>query len=150
MKKVLILLFFFILVIGWVYEKRTFLSLQQGRYVTIWEMFNDKCYIIPGRYYGLIKPSDNFIESSRTNNITIFFSKKKADFFIIESEQRVNIKNDGKSKIRLLNYNDDPFFFGKVIYKPDATKHDDLNEDMGLIDLFLREGYGINQNGQRM
>jgi len=44
------------LLVTWFGESRKFFCLEDGNCVTVWKTFNG-CYIIPGKYYGIVKPS---------------------------------------------------------------------------------------------
>src|ERR1700720_4395948 len=99
MKKLLLCLsIFIILALIWYGESRKFFCLNNGKCVTVWKTYNNVCYIIPGRYYGIIRPSDNFIESSNNNFLTIYFTSELSNVFTYKSEQTLKINNISKDK----------------------------------------------------
>lgn len=52
-------------------QSRSIYCLAESKCVTVWKRLGNKCYIIPGKYYGIFKPSDNFVFTTNTNAITI-------------------------------------------------------------------------------
>ena len=77
---------FTLLIMGWYGESRSFYCLDNGKCITVWKTYNNVCYIIPGKYFGILKPSKNVIESSNNNNLTIYFTSELPDAFVYKSE----------------------------------------------------------------
>ncbi|MDW3195742.1 MAG: hypothetical protein R8G66_25430 [Cytophagales bacterium] len=49
--------------------RRFFLSDRTGeKYITIWTSSNNRCYVIPGKYYSPFKPSEDYIETLNHRN----------------------------------------------------------------------------------
>ena len=49
--------------------RRFFISDRTGeKHITVWTSFNNRCYVIPGKYYSPFKPSDNYIETVNHRN----------------------------------------------------------------------------------
>jgi hypothetical protein len=88
MKKMI--LFFFIVILllfGWYGESRKFFCLEDGKCITVWKTYNNVCYVIPGKYYGLWAPSNNFIKTSNLNELTIFFTDELPNTLIVQSRE---------------------------------------------------------------
>jgi hypothetical protein len=96
MKKLLIFFSVLLLIVIWNGESRKFYCLDNETCVTVWKTYNNACFIIPGKYYGIIKPSRNHIETTNTNLLTIYFSKELSQALIVQCEQGVNIKNENR------------------------------------------------------
>ncbi len=149
MKKILIItLMVIILIVTWYGESRKFFSCDDGNYVTVWKTYNNTCYIIPGKYYGLIKPTTNFIESSNTNDLTIYFTKSLPNVFIVTSEQHLKINNDNKDKAVFFDYNVNKENYNKLLYKPGAKRVNDIKDDAGLIYIDVLNNHATDKNGK--
>ena len=147
-----ILLFFALvitLIIIWLGESRRFFCLEDGYCVTVWKTYN-VCYIIPGKYYGIVKPSGQYIESSNTNLITIFFSKELPAAFIFQSSGEVKIYDGVKHEFTFYDYTKDTSRFDKILYMPNAVKRSDIKADAGLMDIDIRENYATDRSGKKL
>jgi len=59
------------------YKRHIICDQEEQKFITIWTRFGNVCYIIPGKYYGLTKPSGNYIETaSHRNYIGIVWQTK--------------------------------------------------------------------------
>jgi hypothetical protein len=67
MKKILKVFITLVGIIGllfvWNEQSRSFFKATNGEYVTMWKRWGGTCYLIPGKYYGITKPTDNYIET---------------------------------------------------------------------------------------
>ena len=53
-------------------QKRRFVQFPKaGKGITIWKRIGGKCYIILGRYNGILSPSDNYIHTSNVNAVRL-------------------------------------------------------------------------------
>jgi len=148
-----ILLFFtlvIVLIMIWFGESRKFFCLGDGNCVTVWKTYNNVCYIIPGKYYGIVKPSEQYIESSNTNLITIYFSKELPNAFIFQSSGEMKIYNGGNREFLFYDYAKDTSRFNKILYMPDAVKRSDIKADAGLMDIDIRENYATDKSGKKL
>lgn len=151
MKKVLLtVLVILILLLAWYGESRKFFCLGGGRCITVWKTYNNTCYVIPGKYYGLFKPTENFIQTTNTNSLTIFFTNQLPNAVIYRSDQAVKITNDNKSKITFYDYQSDAIKFDSLLYLPNAKKNKDIKKDVGLIDVFIHDNYAIDKDGKKL
>ena len=89
MKKILKVLFIIISIIFglllWSELSRDFYCLEKDKCITVWKT-SWGCYIIPGKYYGLISPSDDYIKTTNTQYLTIYFSDEMPKTLIIRNE----------------------------------------------------------------
>jgi hypothetical protein len=151
MKK-LILIFFILIAVAFVWygESRKFFCLDNGKCVTVWKTYNDVCYIIPGHYYGIIRPSDNFFESSNTNTLTIYFTRELPNVLIYKSEEPLKVNNANKEKFTFYDYKSNTQKFDSILYIPDAKRNNDIKNDARLLDIFVLENYAIDKNGKHL
>jgi hypothetical protein len=138
------------LVVIWFGESRRFFCLEDGNCVTVWKTYNNVCYIIPGKYYGIVKPSEQHIESSNTNLISIYFSKELPNAFVFKSSGEVKIYDRGKREFSFYDYEKDTSRFDKILYMPNAVKRVDIKADAGLMDIDIREDYATDKFGKKL
>lgn len=137
-------------------QSRRFYCAGKNRCITVWKRVGGICYIIPGKYYGLIKPSDNYIKttnvSSRFGNnyFTFFFTDEMPNTIMFNTEGEFEIKNSDKGKIVFLDYHEDVKRLDKILYIQNAKETDDLKENADLILLDTKENYATDKNGKKL
>ena len=136
------------IILSWYGESRKFYRLDDGTSVTVWKTYNNICYIIPGRYYGILKPSDNFIESSNLNFLTIYFSSELPNALIFKSEEPLKVSNASKEKMTFYAYESNKRKFDSILYLPNAKRNNDIKSDAQLLDIFVLENYAMDKNGK--
>ena len=150
MKKLLIFFSVLLLIVIWNGESRKFYCLDNETCVTVWKTYNNACFIIPGKYYGIIKPSRNHIETTNTNLLTIYFSKELSQALIVQCEQGVNIKNENRNDFTFYRFETDTGKFINLLYLPEAKKRSDMKRGAGLIDIDIRENYAVDKDGKKL
>jgi hypothetical protein len=149
MKKILIFLMVAILMFVCFVESRSFFCAAGEKCITVWKTYS-KCYIIPGKYYGLLKPSDNFIELSKTDVITVYFSDSIPNVMIYKSDRPVKVINMDKKKFMLINYSADFVKMNSLLYIKNAKKNSDVKAHVQMIDVILEDNYVVDKNGQKL
>lgn len=148
MKRLLfVFLILIVLTLVWYGESRRFFCVDNGNCITVWKTYNNVCYIIPGKYYGIIKPSQNFFQSTNTNNLTIFFTNELPNALIYKSDQDLKINNSNKDEFIFYDYNQDVKKFDTILYMPNAKKNNDIKSNASLMDIFIQEDYALNKDG---
>lgn len=150
MKKIIIFIILLTSAATWYGESRKFFCSENGQCVTVWKTYNNICYIIPGKYYGVTKPSKNFMESTNTNSLTVFFTNEMPNAFIFLSEQDLKIYNTDTRKFIFYDYNLNKEKFHNILYKPDAKKANDIKQNAALIDIYILENYATDKNGKKL
>lgn len=96
MSKVVKILSFIILFSGIIYliidQSRSFYKLESGKEVTVWKRIGGKCYVIPYKYYGIIKPSSCVIETVNTGGVTLIWYNER---LIVDTNSKMKIINNG-------------------------------------------------------
>lgn len=129
-------------------ESRKFFCLEDGQCVTVWKTYNNVCYVIPGKYYGVIKPADNFLESTNTNDLTVFFTNELSNSFIFTSEQALKISNGKKDQCIFYDYDLNKKRFDQILYKPEAKKASVIKDNAKLINIYILENYATDKQGR--
>lgn len=148
-RALLICLSIILLAFLWYKESRTFYNIEDNNCITVWK-YNNRYYIIPGKYYGLLKPTVNFLESPVENYITIYYSKELPNSLVFRSERDIKVINNKKDSFLFLNYNENIAKFDKLLYLPAATKNNDIKPNVYLLDIFLKENFAINKDGKKL
>ena len=134
----------------WFGESRKFFCLSNGKCVTVWKTYNNVCYIIPGRYYGIIKPMDNYLESSNTDFLTIYFSDALPNTIIYKSEKPLKLKNADKDEIVFLDYDKDIQKWDSILYLPNAKRSNEVKSNAQLLDIIIKENYAMDKDGRHL
>jgi len=98
-------------------EKRNFYCLENGKCVTVWCAYANNIYVIPYKYYGLFKPSDNYVITKSPCGIDIFWVNDSI-IIRIDKPETPNYKIINKSKIfKMYDYNDDEKYYQDIIFE---------------------------------
>jgi hypothetical protein len=132
---------------AWYGESRRFFCLSNGQCLTVWKTYNDVCYIIPGKYYGALRPANGYMRCSNTNLITFFFSSELPGEIVFQTGNEVNVHNDSLNPIKFYDFSVDTSRYLKLLYLPTAKTSRDMKPDAELMDLDIRENYATNKDG---
>ena len=105
-----ILILFLVFVFGlafWYGESREFVVISNGTYVTAWKTYNNTCYLIAGKYYGLSKPSEknNYIRTTNMIDYVQVFWNKDPDTLTVAIDSGSSVFHNGNaSGIQLIDY----------------------------------------------
>jgi len=147
MKKVLIFPALLLLMAIWYGESRKFFCAGDGECVTVWKTYNNVCYIVPGKYYGIIRPSDNYIKTSNINLVSIFYSPKLPRVFIIQPGLGVRFINGDTARFTFYNYYADSAGFNQLLFAPSQTG-DELKPGVRVLNIDIREDYELGGEGK--
>lgn len=138
------------LLVVWVGESRKFYCLDEDRYITVWKTFGDICYVVPGKYFGLIRPLDNYIKTTNTNYMTLYWTNQLPKSIVVRCEKEYQIFNEDKTDITIIDYQGNHEFLDKTIYIEGAKKFNDIKADAGFIDLIIKENYALDKTGAKL
>ncbi|MRI64667.1 hypothetical protein EDM00_11815 [Ornithobacterium rhinotracheale] len=112
------------------------------------------CYIIPGRYYCIFKPDDNYIQTNNKQYLTLYFSNNLPNKIIVRNQGNASggkgeykIINNRKEKLQFFAYSD---IYKAILYKPNAVKFIDVKPNTEYIDLVIDENYAIDKTGGKL
>jgi hypothetical protein len=150
MKKILLaFLVLLILFLAWYGESRKFFCLGNGRCITVWKTYNNTCYIIPGKYYGLIKPSSHsYLKTTNTNTLDIIWEANLNSIIVNADDKSFTVNNFPKS-IQIVRYdlnkknNDSLFTYFD-------GKYNRYKRNVNYISLFIQENYAIDKDGRKL
>ncbi|UUC46716.1 hypothetical protein [Flavobacterium cerinum] len=135
-KKASLIILISILVVGlfiYLNQKRYFLDLPNNQSITVWKKMGNECYITSGKYYGISEP-DNFIKTSNVNDISLFFTDRLPKKILLDGENCV-IQNKSNEDVIFDNYVENKNKYRGIIYKSDAKKNSDVNDDVTIVNI---------------
>ncbi|MHC5310127.1 hypothetical protein ACYSNM_08660 [Myroides sp. LJL116] len=140
-----------VLLLAWYDQSRTFYCVSNDKCVTVWKRLGGKCYIIPSKYYGVFKPSENYIKATNTQYLTLYFSNDIPNKMIVRDQgnsmgkgEKYEIVNNLPEELEINDYSDD---YNVILYKSDAVKFKDVKTSTEYIDLNIFENYATDKNG---
>ncbi|WP_436834492.1 hypothetical protein [Parapedobacter sp. DT-150] len=92
---------------------RSFYCLSENQYLTVWKRLGGKCYIIPGKYFGIFKPS-MYIETTNDNGLTIVDVSSSEYRYVISNDYGKNVKiNLQDQKVKYFDYTEKTIFINE-------------------------------------
>lgn len=144
MKKLIVI--FLVLVIAllvWAGESRKFICLDNGKCITVWKTFGDVCYIIPGKYYGLLRPSKGHIKTTNGALIELYFINSSPDMIIYRSTNRVEVKSIQSRESIFQDFMADRDKYRKLLFEDEKTNK--LNDNVDYIFIDVRDSRSVDK-----
>ncbi|MEJ8606433.1 hypothetical protein JSO56_05780 [Riemerella anatipestifer] len=138
------------LLLGWFAYKRHFYYFgDTGKCVTVWKRIGGKCYIIPGKYYGITAP-DNYVEIGNLDNVTIYWSNEIPEKYIVRNEgYKFDIISHQKDN-KFLKFEDKKKYYRSLLYLQEAKKHNDIKPNVEIMNISIREPYATDKKGNKL
>ena len=129
-------------------QTRSFYCLSEGKCVTVWKRSGDICYIVLDKYYGIFKPTDNYIKTSNTAFVDVIWTEDNR--LLIDTDDNVEIvQPHSNNKFVIDRYSND-----KVINDSRYTyfdgKYDRYNEKVNYIRLYVKENYATDRANKKI
>lgn len=135
MKKVIKSLIIIITILGFTYliidQSRSFYKLENDKEVTVWKRIGGKCYVIPYKYYGIIKPSGCYIETVNTSGFTLIWHQGK---IVVNTDAKMKII--GNNNCNLQDYMDNKLENNSLYLWNDAGVFK-LKSDLKYISIYI-------------
>lgn len=150
MKKISVIFLIIILfILIWYGESRKFFCLEGDKCVTVWKTYNNVCYIVPGKYYGIVRPSSyNYIQTTNINDLDIIW-KVNSDSIIVNSDDTTFIVNNSSKGIKIIKYNLNKKYNDSLLTSFDGKYHR-YKKDVDYVSIFIKENYAIDKNGNKL
>lgn len=84
-------------------QSRDFYCLLGDRCVTVWKHVGGLCYVIPGKYYGITKPQDDYILTTNASSLDVIWEGSGPEI-IVSMDEKSKIINTSK-EVLLQDYN---------------------------------------------
>jgi hypothetical protein len=109
---------------------------------------------VPGHYYGLLPPTDNYILTTNQAYVTAYFSSALPATLVFKLEDRPwhawHVVNRIPRVYRLLAYETNDQAFDSLFYIKNAKLHRDLQPNAFFIDVDIKEQYAIEKDGKHL
>jgi hypothetical protein len=149
MKKILIILSVCLLLITvWFGEGRSFYCLDDKHCVTVWKTYYNRCYVIPGKYYGLFKPSGSYIESTNLSSMDLIWNGTPHEI-IVNKDNNTTIVNRFPKSNNLIDYNTNKIHNDSLFISFDGKYHR-YRKGVMFISIFIEEDYAVGNNGKKL
>jgi hypothetical protein len=127
-------------------EARNFYCIGDNKCVTVWKTYNNTCYVVPGKYYGLTKPSGNYILTTNISNLDIIWSEDGRKIIVIMDKDS-KIVGASSKELTIEDYD-----LNKLVNDSLYTSFDGAyrryNKDAKFISLIIEESYAVNRDGK--
>jgi|GEM_PF-538011 len=136
----------------WWIIARSFYCLSEDKCITVW-YYGGYCYIIPGKYYGIFEPKDNYVKADNGQYLTLYFSSELKKKMIVRNQGSYSgsswyeIVNNSKEIIEIIEYSEE---YREILYKPDAVLFKDVKETTEMIDLDTWENYATDKHRKNL
>jgi hypothetical protein len=89
------------------FESRDFICSDQGKCITDWKTYGHNRYIIPGKFYGLLKPSNsvNYVKAKYKSAGMVFIWKNGIDTLLVQMDSNNQIINNNQKGTLIIDYN---------------------------------------------
>lgn len=127
---------------AWYGESRRFVPLPNGSYVTVWKTYNNRCYVIADKYYGLLTPSLNhtYIKTTNTSLGVDLIWKKDSDTLLAQVDSGSVIYSHASSKFKIIDYNLNKMYNDSVYtYVDDKRKVKCYKKNINLVSVPINE-----------
>jgi hypothetical protein len=121
-------------------ESRSFYCLSDGQCVTVWKRSANKCYIVLDKYYGLVKPTDNYIETTNSNFcVDVIWTNDNR--LLIDSSDDVTITQPSSNKNFVIERYIDNKAINDSLYTYFDGTYNKYNKKVDVISLYIKENY---------
>ena len=148
-KRYLVLIILFLLLI-WYGEKRKFYEVSTGNWITIWKTYGGRCFLIPGKYYGVWPPSNDVLEIKTGTDLTLFFSSELPQVVGYRTPKKVRVKNSNSSKIQFYHYEEDPTRFDSLFYFTADSPGKKVRNTTEMMVIYSADDVVIDKNGNKL
>ena len=141
-----VILFVIAVLSVWFDQSRSFYCLSESKCVTLWKRLGNKCYIVPGKYYGIFKPSDNYIKTTNTGYVDIIFLNDISLLVDIEDDAEI-IRHPDNNLIELYSNNK---AVNDSLYTYFDGKYHKYKDEVEYISIDIKGNYAINKTGRKL
>ncbi|WP_147269366.1 hypothetical protein [Schleiferia thermophila] len=123
-----------ILFLIWFDQSRSFYCMSNDKCITVWKRLGNKCYIIPGKYYGILKPSD-YVKTTNDNALTIIFDDLSGYDFVIFNDYGKELEvNLSKERIKYFKN------FERDIFIDEFYVNERIKDNLPYLQIDIKEG----------
>jgi hypothetical protein len=125
MRKVILVLICVVFGFVWYDESRDFICTDAGKCITDWKTYGHNRYIIPGKFYGLLKPSNsvNYVKAKYKSSGMVFIWKSGVDTLLAQIDSNDQIINNRQKGTLIMNYNSKQEYYDSLYTYFDEKLH---------------------------
>ena len=127
-------------------EKRSFYKLGADISITVWKTYGGTCYIIPRKYFGILKPFNNYIKTSNVSIVHLYTTTSLPATIIVLSEGKSKIHEGNNAKYKIIDYNQNESKMDSLLYQSSSERDPKLYANVNLLVLFLKENFAEDEN----
>jgi hypothetical protein len=129
-------------------QNRSFYCLSEGKCVTVWKRYGDKCYIILDKYNGIFKPTDNYIKTTNTAFVDVIWTDDNR--LLIDTDDNAEIIQPySEKKLVIERYSKDKVI-NDSLYTYFDGKYNRYNEKVNYIRLYVKENYAADRANKKI
>ncbi len=132
----------------WFDQSRSFFKATNGEYITMWKRYGGTCYLIPGKYYGVTKPKDGYIETTNKNEyIDFLWLNNKPNDLLYYGNADDKIYNKGRLAFRISNYLDNKQK-NDSLFTEKKGHYSNYKKEVIHLGINILEGYATDGTGK--
>ena len=132
----------------WWGEARNFYPIGKKGFITVWKTYDNTCYIIPGKYYGLIKPiSINYIKTTNRSDLDIIWNSDSS--ILVGSTEKMEIVEKDNNGIKIIDY-DANESHNDSLYTYVDRNYRKFKNSTEFISVYLPDNYAWDKNGIKL
>jgi len=144
--KILVILILIVSVFVWLDQSRHFYCLSDKQCFTVWKRLGNKCYIIPGKYFGIFRPS-HYIET--TNNIYVDVIRRGDTSLLVNTGKNIEIL-DQSIHTQLIDWYGNDRVRNDSLYTFFDGKYRRYKKEVEYIGVNIEENYAVDKSGKKL
>ena len=143
-----VVVFLIVILSVWAEQSRSFYCLSEGKCVTVWKRSSNKCYIVLDKYYGLFKPTNNYVKTTNTAFIDIIWTDDNR--LLIDTEDDAEITQPSSDKNLTIELYTDNKTTNDSLYTYFDGRYKRYNENVKYTRLYIKENYATNKRNKKI
>ncbi|ALR29632.1 hypothetical protein ATE47_03410 [Chryseobacterium sp. IHB B 17019] len=132
----------------WFDQSRSFFKATNGEYITMWKRYGGTCYLIPGKYYGITKPNNDYVETENKNEYVDFlWFNNKSNYLLYSGNVTDKIYNTDNADFRIINYLNDKQK-NDSLFTEKKGHYSHYKKGVARLSINILEGYASDGTGK--
>lgn len=135
----------FVILLVYLLLRRRFYCIDENRCITVWKTFNNRCYIIPNKYYGVVRPFDNYIQTTNVGDVDIIWDDSNNAIIAMFDTLNSKVIYNNPDGIRIIDYYHNKEFYSNLLMEKDGIYKKNIN----YLHIYNYGFYAIDYKGRR-
>jgi hypothetical protein len=135
-----------LILLVWYDQSRSFYCIDNNKCVTVWKRIGGDCYILPGKYFGIIKPSNQYVKTTTTAEVGIIWDRLT---ILVDATKPSQIVPGEKNEIIIKDYNANKAH-NDSIYTVFDGQYVNYKNSIDFIIIDVKEGYATDHHGNKL